>query len=534
MSFSVRLFSWHKLGGWLVWGTFLVIILILNVCYSFCSDDCSYGLLRGADGTLPQTRGFWEVWGVTLADSHRPVVHFFARLFTGWLGKGAFNIANTAMMGALMLLLFRLSRGTWRLGWRPLVVQVALVLLVLCKGESYLWCAGSVNYLWAGTATLAFCLMRERVERGGVGARAFVWMAPAALLCGWVQESFVLPMCFALGLWSLAHLRALTVTKVVFFGCYGIGVLLLVLGLQTGRKPEMLTAFSLSALVMTQLKIWMAAKGVWTLALCLIFMRDRLGFLRRNAFELLVVLGSLLMISVVGFNGERSLWCANLFAIAIVVREFTPPRWLAVGILAALAALAVVLVSLGVRIKANFESFTNLYLASPDGVTCHERVPCGPFARFFHQALYTWWQGDLHGRAFAGYHGRTVAPIALNRALYDNLFLRDTLCVPENRLPINGDFYTVPASNAIVMPLPADDKTDWSAMRAQVDYAFPPGLRARVQRELAARRDPPVPCGLSVQVLPTTHGRYLLIGKAPASDAHIRAVHLLPELAVPR
>ena len=152
--------------------------------------------------------------------------------------------------------------------------------------------------------------------------------------------------------------------------------------------------------------------------------------------------------------------------------------------------------------------------------------------RVLHEPLFG--LTDLHGRAFAGYHGRTVAPIALNRALYDNLFLRDTLCVPENRLPINGDFYTVPASNAIVMPLPADDKTDWSAMRAQVDYAFPPGLRARVQRELAARRDPPVPCGLSVQVLPTTHGRYLLIGKAPASDAHIRAVHLLPELAVPR
>lgn len=519
--------------GWLfpclILVAFLVLVYVQNATYSFCSDDCVYALAQvSGEDSVARLGSLGAVWIENILDGYRPVVHFFARLFTGWLGKGAFNVANTVMMGALMLLLFRLARGTWRLGWRPLVAQVALVLLVLCKGESYLWCAGSVNYLWAGTATLAFCLMRERVERGGVGARAFVWMAPAALLCGWVQESFVLPMCFALGLWSLTHLRELTVAKVVLFGCYGVGALLLVLGLQTGRKPEMLTAFSLSALVMTQLKIWMAAKGVWALALCLIFMRDRLGFLRRNAFELLVVLGSLLMISVVGFNGERSLWCANLFAIAIVVREFTPSCWLAGGALAAFAALAVVLVTLGVRIKANFESFTNLYLASPEGVTCHERVPCGPFARFFHQALYTWWQGDLHGRAFAGYHGRMVAPIALNRALYDNLFLRDTLCVPENRLPINGDFYTIPASNAIVMPLPADDKTDWTAMRAQVIYAFPPGLRARVQRELAARRDPPVPCGESVQVLPTAHGRYLLIRKNPESDAFIRAIHLRP------
>lgn len=521
-------FARHNLGGWMIFGAFLALIFCLNACYSFCSDDCSYGLLKGADGIQPYTRDFWAVCSATISDSHRPVVHFFARLFTGWLGKGAFNVVNTAMMGALLLLLFRLARGTWRLEWRAFTVQAALVLLVLCKGESYLWCAGSVNYLWAGAATLAFCLMRERVERSPGWRWGLLPLCAAAVLCGWVQESFVLPVCFALGLWSLAHLRGLSVAKVVLFGCYGVGALLLVVGLQTGRKPEMLTAFSVTGLIMTQIKIWVAAKGVWAVAMCLLFVRDRLGFLRRNAFELLVVLGSLLMISAVGFNGERSLWCANLFAIIVVVRTFTPPRWLAGGVLVASVPLAVALVSLGVRIRANFETFTNLYLASPEGVTCHERVPCGPLARFFHQAIYTWWQGDGHGRAFAGYHGRTTAPIALSRELYDDLFLRDAFCVPGNRLDIEGSFYTTSTANAIVMPLPEGDATDWTTMRAQVTYDFPKGLKARIERELAARRDPPVPCGQSVQVLPTAHGRYLLIGKAAASAPYIREVRLEP------
>lgn len=524
---------------WLILVAFVGFIYAMNVTYSFCSDDCYYGI-AATDNTPPRSESqavieppvrldsFSAVWVENIRDGYRPVVHFFARLFTGWLGKVAFNVANTAMMGALLFLLFRLARGTWRLEWRTFTVQAALVLLVLCKGESYLWCAGSVNYLWAGAATLAFCLMRERVEQGKVGVKTVMLMVPAALLCGWAQEAFALPVCLALGLFALAHLRELCTRKVVVYGAYGVGAVLLILSAATRLDYGAPSSYSLASVLMNQIKIWVAAKGVWAVAMCLLFVRDRLGFLRRNAFELLVVLGSLLMISAVGFNGERSLWCANLFAIIVVVRTFTPPRWLAGGVLVASVPLAVALVSLGVRIRANFETFTNLYLASPEGVTCHERVPCGPLARFFHQAIYTWWQGDGHGRAFAGYHGRTTAPIALSRELYDDLFLRDAFCVPGNRLDIEGSFYTTSTANAIVMPLPEGDATDWATMRAQVTYDFPKGLKARIERELAARRDPPVPCGQSVQVLPTAHGRYLLIGKAAASAPYIREVRLEP------
>lgn len=534
---------------WVLLGFFLAGIFCLNVTYSYSSDDCSYGLafdvarqegerlnfgeqLREASRTVevpPYAASLGQVWETNAADGYRPVVHFFARAFTGWLGKGAFNVANTLVMGALLLLIGRLACGRWRPTVGRLALTLALVFLVLCKGESYLWCAGSVNYLWAGVMTLGFCLMRERLEHDAPGMRwSIVPMMALALIFGWAQESFALPVCFALGVWTLCHLRELRLGKVLVFGAYGIGALLLCLVAVRRFDPVgTASSFSFLSFVLTQLKIAAAVKGVWALLLCLLFMKDRLAILRRNGFELLVVLGSLLMISVVGFNGERSLWCANLFAIVVVVREFSPPRWLSVGIVALFVPLFAVLLSLGFQIKANFDTMVRLFLASRDGVTCHERVQCGPFARFFHQAIYTWQSNDGHGTAFALYHGRRRAPIALSRELYERLYLEDAFCVPENRIAaLDGLFYTTPTANAIVMPLPETDGTDWETRRVRVTYDWPRGLLARVRQELAVRRSPPVPNRERPQVLTTTHGRYLLIAKIPGGDRFIRDVDL--------
>ncbi len=236
-------------GTLLAWGAlfaFLGVVFVLNACYSFCSDDCTYGLSsvrEVAEGVPAHLGNLKAVWTENLQDGYRPVVHFFVRAFTGWLGKGAFNVANTAMMGALLLLLLRLGRQTWRLEWRSTILAVALVFLVLCKGEAYLWCAGSVNYLWAGTATLAFCLLRERLEAGPPPAWGIAPMMVFALLCGWTQESFALPICFALGLYSLLHLRALTLPKVLVYGCYGLGRCWLCSRRLTGQRARWGEAF---------------------------------------------------------------------------------------------------------------------------------------------------------------------------------------------------------------------------------------------------------------------------------------------------
>ena len=512
---------------WIFFALFLGVVWALNASYWFSSDDCYYGCVQRPGVVFEGARahiGNWSnLWREMLADWYRPVVHFFARLFAGILGKGAFNIANTGMMGALLLLLHRLAFGRWRLEARQTPWMILLVFCILCKGESYLWCAGSVNYLWAGTATLGFYLMWERLSAGAVRGWQLGVMALAAIFCGWVQEAFSVPMCFGLGLYALYHLRALTLRKVIVGSAYGLGALALVY--VSSRRLQTVEAFSVMGLVMTLCKIAVAAKGVWllgALALCSRAARQRL---RQEGEALAVIAGSLLMIAAVGFNGERSIWCANLFAILLVLKVWRAPRAFCLTAGAGLMALWAVVLTLAWRIGAAFEEFHALYLSNPAAVTCHERVACGPFARFFHQSIYTW-QPYGHACVFADYYGRTESPIALSRELYQSLYLAGDFCSERTRLPIPGQFYSTPTANAIVMPLESGDCRDWSAARVAVKYDFAPGFAARVRRELALRRNPPVDPQDKPLRLDTSHGTFLLIPKLPGCDSEIRAVQL--------
>lgn len=516
--------------GWILFTAgFLGVVLILNLCYEFCSDDCCYGILQsppaGHTGLRPRIATWGNLIHEMIHDWHRPVVHFFVRLFTGILGKTAFSVANTMMMGLFILLFHRLAIGQWLPRTRQIAWQIGLIFLILCKGESYLWCAGSCNYLWAGTATLAFYGLWLKLESQRPSPLMLGLAIPFAYYCGWIQEAFSLPMCFALGIYSLARLRKVTLVKVLIGCAYLAGTL--VLSIVSARRLTTVVPFSWSNLLMTEIKIAVAAKGVWALLILFLCQRKKLHFLTQNAFPLLIVTGSLLMISVIGFNGERSLWAANLFALLIVAKNWQMPRWMTWPVVSSQLLLWGLLIPLGLKIHANFIRFRELFLASPTGVTYHERVNCGPLARFFHQSIYQW-QPGLHGTGFAMYWGRETLPFALSKELYQSLYLDGTYCTEANRLPIAGNFYTTPSANAIIMPLAADDIRPWRTYEVHVAYAFPGGLRSRIVRELAIRRDPPVVPENRPNILATPHGRYLLIPKQPESDGAIRAIHFRP------
>ena len=515
--------------AWLFFGVFLGVVYALNCTFEFCSDDCYYGCVQRAgavfEGVRPQIGSLGELWREMLADGYRPVVHVFARLFTGVLGKGAFNVANSAMAGMLVVMLNRLAFGRWWLEARQVPWVTALVFGVLCKGESYLWCAGSCNYLWAGVFTLGFYGFWERLERQRVRPMAWGLALPAVFLCGWVQEGFSLPVCFGLGVYTLFRLRRLTVAKVATGVAYGAGAV--ALAWVSARRLSTVPPPTVAETMMTLLKIAVAAKGVWVLGALLLVGRGRRQFIRAHALPLLIVLGSLLMIACVGFNGERSLWCANLFAILLALKRWQVSRPVAVGLGAAQGVLWVACLWLGVRIHGNFVAFREQFLRSPDGVACHERVACGPLARFFHQSLYRWQPGG-HGRYFAEYYARGYDPVGLSGELYRELYQEGRFCRAENRLPVPGEFYTTPSADAIVMPIAPEDGRTLSGCRVRVTYAWPAGVGARVQRELAKRRTPMVSPADRGFRLRTAHGDFLLIPKEPGGDAFIRAVEVFP------
>lgn len=510
---------------WIYFALFLAVIVFLNACYSFCSDDYHYGLnvAKASETVTPRLKTLGEVFFVNfVVAGYRPIVHFFARFFVGLVGHTGWVIANSAMMGIFSLLFYRLAFHQWRLVGRNLILLLACIFLILCKGESYLWCAGSVNYLWAGTAHLGFWLIHERLDLASLAKWKLLLVAIVAFFVGWTQEAFVLPTGFAFAFFYLFQLKRLTRAKVTVLSCYALGAILLVL--KSMGRCETIEPFTLIDFIGNQLKICFALKGVWLLLLLFLFTRDKGVFFKRNLLELLVILGSYLMISVVGFNGERSLWAANLFAILILLREFKPWPFLTPLLGGGLVALWIALLPIARQLKTNFDLFITTYLNTPSCVTCHERMDCGPFARFFYQHIYTW--QPSWNRSLAHYYGRAEEPIAFSKELYHTFYQEDRFCIPENRLPIPGEFYTTPTANTIVMPIREKTFPFGAQMTVSVQYNHAPGRLAWFKREFAIRRNPPIPSIKHPYCLKTPHGDYLLIGKLPGCDVEIETITL--------
>lgn len=497
---------------------FVLFVLAMNGLYHAASDDCTYGLFHTFREALYQN---WVV------DGYRPVVHTFAYIFCGCFDKWVFNLVNTAVMVCFVWLMYVASAGK-TLSFCRMAFLLSMILFVLCKGESYLWMAGSVNYLWTGTGMLVFYLMRSRVEAGDLDNKRFLLFLPFAVLIGWSQESFALPVAFAICVSCLFGWRTLNWRKTLFYGAFGVGVVLLLLS-TVGRASE-LRSFSLQAFFLKLMMTTFAVKAVWLLCVVWLLSCRKRDFLKRNCFELLVIVGSVAMISIVGFHGERSVWCANMFAILLLTRELEIPRALAYVLFGFAGLIMVACVCLGVKMSNNWYNMLALCRESKHRATYQDRVETYGLGRFFHQVVYDW-QDGLHGRSFGRFYGLAGYPFVYRKVMYDNFYLKDEICKPENRIPGAIDFYTTPQINTLIHPLGANEEIDVRTARVKVRYAYPKGIASLIMREIRKRNPPPVSESEKMVIADTPHGRYLLASKETGSDPFIVRVDVIfPDL----
>lgn len=513
--------------SWFAIGVFLCVILFLNWCYQFCSDDCFYGSFW-LNGVGQRLGSISNVLTVTLKDPHRPFVHFLVRMFSGCFDKWVFNVCNTLMMGLLIVLVNRLALRTWKLNVHSVILTIAMTFFVLCKGESYLWCAGSVNYLWVAVWTLGFCFIIERMIQGPCRWWQIGLFMLAAVVCGGSNETFTPPMCVAMTVVFLVKDRKLTFGKVLVGLCYVVPMVAMALFERQNRVGAMVPAITVQNLFITALKIAVTVKCAWVMALVLLFQSDKKEFFRRNALELTMVAVSCAMVMVVGFHGERTLWCANLFAMIVVVREWQPKPLFSAAATVAVVAVALCLVPYGLKIRANFSSFIARYLASDDNVTCHEFVPCGYFNRYFHQVMYQWRKPTIHSRYLARFYGRSEQPISLPRELYNGVYQSDEFCVEANLLSLKGTLkaYTMPKLNTIVIPLSQNQTVDPKSNRVDLKCSARNGVWASIQTELVKNVRPDIECNCRPQLLKTSHGDYLLVAKGLIPDECINDIVL--------
>ena len=497
---------------------FLGCILFLNWTYSFSSDDCAYALKTiNCTDTIPHHLGtIGNAFIENCLDGHRPVVHLFVRIFTGCFDKWVFDIANTCMLGCLVACIFVMTKK--KVSFNALVLVLSLVFFILCKGESYLWCAGSLNYLWAGVGGLLFCTLLERVGYKSVPMVAFSMCCIFSILAGWLQEACVLPITCAMVAYYVFRRRLVSKSQIILFGFYVLGCMLLVQ--EASGRLSTVEAFSIQGQLMVFIKIALAVKGVWLLLGVFALCRDKRGFVSRNLFCLFVIFASICMISIIGFNGERSLYAANLFSIVVLVKEVNLSNRLSKSLSLLLVATLCVCCYLGSKIKQEFDAFTAQYLASEQGLCVHNRVECGPFARFFHQAIYTWAEVG-HGQSYAYYHNRSISPVALYGSEYSAL-VADTYCAPSNRLSnISIEAYTLPDSNTIVVPW---KETLPTPISVKVKYNYPNNILSRIKKEIAMRKRPLIVPQELPRRVKIKDCFYLFVSKIPESDSYIKGI----------
>jgi hypothetical protein len=149
----------HPLLGvayWLLLALGCVAFYLMNIYTVLMEEDMFHATIEGTHGQpinslLDVLRSWWNHY----LDCNGRTANLADYLFNGLLGKAVFNVCNTLVFGLLAHLISRLATG--RNSLLALALFFAFVILAMpLPGETMLWLAGSCNYMWAVTASLAF------------------------------------------------------------------------------------------------------------------------------------------------------------------------------------------------------------------------------------------------------------------------------------------------------------------------------------------------------------------------------------------
>ena len=128
-----------------------LLMLALNLLTPLLADDYRYAFSFATGERLKNVVDiFPSLAAHAVSINGRLVPHFFVQLFT-LLPRQVFSVVNTVVFLLLIAGMYRLSQKEEQ-NWKLLVLIFGgMFLLPPVFGQSFLWLAGSVNYLWCDT-----------------------------------------------------------------------------------------------------------------------------------------------------------------------------------------------------------------------------------------------------------------------------------------------------------------------------------------------------------------------------------------------
>lgn len=309
---------WHDAAYWVVLLAACVVMYVMNTLTPFKEDDMAYSVIPS--GSLREFCSSLVDHFMTTNGRFADVV---ANLFCAVLGKPVFNVCNALVFGLMAHLVALLSAGRRSL----MALTLYLAVVGVCypvPGETMLWVAGSCNYLWSVTASLALIYYLLNHKDGPLGWGRATLLLLGAFVAGNFNEATSFGVFAGLFLYYAFNRRKVDRRVVIAMVGYLLGVVMIVaspgawsrlaeesgeantgfIGLLSShwyifnekmwRFYTPLTACAAGLVVLLSKGFGMVRRSMWTyLFVCLVLFMFAMGFrvINERAYAALVTVG---------------------------------------------------------------------------------------------------------------------------------------------------------------------------------------------------------------------------------------------------
>ena len=216
------------------------IVCLLNFFTPLSADDYCYMMIVGQEPAQIDTLRdvFTSISYHYMHSNGRSLVHALIQIFAGILGKAVFCIVNALMFVLFVQLIRKLANIDGKSYLYTIILVAFIWLFIPAFAETILWLSGSVNYLWATTAALAFIYLINNIEKLPNRYHLYPIYLLIGVCCGWSHECCATALVGGVGLYYLLNFKKFRGPIIPIFIGLCIGALILILSPGTMGRAE--------------------------------------------------------------------------------------------------------------------------------------------------------------------------------------------------------------------------------------------------------------------------------------------------------
>lgn len=452
---------WHDIAYWTLMAVACAVFLLMNVLTTLKEDDLAYSLVEGPWTPVHTVADWLRSFAYHYSHSNGRLADLVAMLFSGLLGKAAFNVCNTLVFGLLLHVLSLLVTGRRSL----LVVAMMLAVVGTCypvPGETMLWMAGSCNYMWAITASLWLALAVSRA--GDMGWGRGLLLAVGAFVAGAFNEATSFGFLLGAGLYYACNSSRINRAALLVWLGYLLGVLWLVASPGAWMRAAdggIVIDLPLADLLYSRWNIF--SEKMWRFYLpvlavvtaIVLLLARRGGAIRRSPWPHVLVALALVMLAL-GVNHERAY--APLVTVAFILLAVVADRvlrrwpWARVALIVVSLALAVFTFGRGVKMLQEYKVYDDATITevvnAPDQAIVRERQFDG-YSRFVKPMNFSSTRFFAHEIIYRAYFNKKNVQFVSDSVyvrFHEGRLLDGALSevLPSDRPDLVGPVYTFP------------------------------------------------------------------------------------------